>query len=63
MRQITDEKDAIDREFKASALIAPEFKEKAFKKVPDYDFSTPSIFSKDPKDEDFFKERISYERP
>ena len=43
--------------------MAPEFKEKAFKKVPDYDFSTPSIFSKDPKDEDFFKERISYDRP
>lgn len=53
----------IDREFKAGALVPPEFKDKVFKKMPDYDFSTPSIFTKDPKDDDFFKERVSYQRP
>ena len=41
--------------------MAPEFKDKAFKKVPDYDFSShqyDSIFSKDPADKEFFKERV-----
>lgn len=40
------EKEAIDREFKASALVAPEFTNKG-PRVPDYDFSQ-SVFSKDP---------------
>jgi hypothetical protein len=63
LRLLSDEKEQIERDFRSQALIMPEFKDKVFKKLPDYDFSTPSIFSKDPKDADFFKERVSYERP
>jgi len=43
------EKEILEREFKATQLQPPEFKERAFGKV-DYDFSTPgyqSLFSKD----------------
>jgi hypothetical protein len=35
-----DERDFIEREFRSNALNPPEFKDKAFKKIPDYDFST-----------------------
>lgn len=48
LRQALSEKDIIEREFKAQALLAPEFKDKAFGKVPAYDFSTNSVFIKDP---------------
>jgi hypothetical protein len=39
------EKEAIERQFKTEALVAPEFKDRG-QKLPDYDFSS-SIFSKD----------------
>ena len=45
LRQTISEKDIIEREFKANALVVPEFSEKAFKRVPAYDFSTESIHS------------------
>ena len=60
LRLILSEKDQIEREFRASALVAPEFSDKAFKKVPAYDFSSDSIFGRDPfsekqeKGRDFF---------
>lgn len=56
LRQIIAEKDIIEREFKAQALVIPEFKDKAFGKVPHYDFSTNSIFIVDPIKEQEWKE-------
>lgn len=63
MRQIMSEKEIIEREFKSQALLAPEFKDKAFGKVPPYDFSTNSIFIKDPIKEQEWSEKQSNQKP
>jgi hypothetical protein len=63
LRQIMSEKDIIEREFKSQALIPPEFKDKAFGRVPPYDFSSNSIFIKDPIKEQEWREKQSIEKP
>lgn len=63
LRQVLSDKDALEREFKAQALTAPEFKDKAFGKVPPYDFSSNSIFLKDPFKEQEWRETVSFEKP
>ena len=44
-------------------MIIPEFKDKAFGKVPAYDFSVNSIFSRDPFKDTEYKESVTYEKP
>lgn len=64
LRQILSEKEIIEREVKSGALIPPDFKDKAFGKVPPYDFSSNSIFIKDPiKEQEYLRERVNYEKP
>lgn len=64
LRSIISEKDQIEREFKCQALIAPDFKDKAFGRVPAYDFSTNSIFTKDPfKEPEWLEKQLINEKP
>lgn len=43
--------------------MIPDFKDKAFGRVPAYDFSTDSIYTKDPFKESEWKESVTYDKP
>ena len=58
LRSVMAEKDQLEREFRAGALKLPEFKEKTFGKVADYDFS---VFAKEPPF--YVGERQSFKKP